>query len=73
MIRRCMESGSRRFGMCLPRPDSPDRFADYGLVLAPGSDVLTLLLAQYCVLIKQLFYPMEGGSLLLLVNKGSRF
>lgn len=33
MIRRCMESGTREFGMCMPKEDSESGYANYGTVL----------------------------------------
>lgn len=33
MIRRCMESGSRQFGMCSYVQDQPGGFAEYGTML----------------------------------------
>ena len=33
MIRRCMETGSRQFGMCAYAPDQPHGFAQYGTML----------------------------------------
>lgn len=33
MIRRCMESGTREFGMCMPKEDSDSGYANYGTVL----------------------------------------
>ena len=33
MLRRCMESGSRQFGMCVGNEDPEKNFADYGTML----------------------------------------
>ncbi|KAK7055012.1 LON peptidase N-terminal domain and RING finger protein 3 [Halocaridina rubra] len=33
MIRRCMESGTREFGMCLPMDNAKNGYADYGTML----------------------------------------
>ncbi|KAI8798730.1 LON peptidase N-terminal domain and RING finger protein 3 [Biomphalaria glabrata] len=33
MIRQCMESGNRQFGMCMHMPDSDSEFSDFGCML----------------------------------------
>ncbi|KAK3864338.1 hypothetical protein Pcinc_029966 [Petrolisthes cinctipes] len=33
MIRRCMESGTREFGMCMPMDNAENGYADYGTML----------------------------------------
>lgn len=33
MIRRCMESGTREFGMCMPKEDAESGYANYGTIL----------------------------------------
>lgn len=33
MIRRCMESGTREFGMCMPMETAENGYADYGTIL----------------------------------------
>ncbi|CAL1540144.1 unnamed protein product [Lymnaea stagnalis] len=33
MVRQCMESGTRQFGMCLPSSDNDNEFSDFGCML----------------------------------------